>query len=60
MRIGSNVKIISSTKKSYIGKTGKIIAKGDDEIFGALTYLVSVPEKEKAIWQYPMELEDLK
>jgi len=57
LRVGSRVKIINSRKKSYIGKTGKIIAKGNDNFFGKRTYLVSVPKKEKAIWQYPTELE---
>lgn len=56
-RIGQRVMIISSTKKSYLGRAGKIVAKKDDGFFGHLIYLVSIPEKVKLIWQYGSELE---
>lgn len=61
LRVGNNVKIIHSTKKSYINKAGKIISRKKDDFFPDTDiFLVSVPQKESAIWQYGSELELVK
>lgn len=61
LRVGNNVKIIHSAKKSFINKTGKIISRKKDDFFPDTDiFLISIPYKERAIWQYGSELELIK
>lgn len=58
IRIGKRVKIISSLKKSFIGKDGKIIGRKYDDFFpDTFVYLIAVPGRDSHIWQYGSELE---